>query len=259
MALARLAVLWHCRPDRPYAASRPGFRSTRSRPDFSKFALAGFKRMFGVEGWMNLLKGLAKMIMSACDLDQLWPERGGRKPFSKPIDGAVLSDMSRLLFKCEACCRLGVIVASIILARMASWRATDVQAGDQEEYRQNEAIPPSGQIRQLRHERAQETHDGGSAHRHGGDHDPTHFAVALKYESGKMMRRSASPGVDAWRCAFAPWRRERCAVVENAPLARALHAATEIAIRCRPNTSRRWPGFIGYVMRLQGKLPARSN
>ncbi|HWU56501.1 MAG TPA: EscU/YscU/HrcU family type III secretion system export apparatus switch protein, partial [Rhizomicrobium sp.] len=44
--------------------SRPSFSFDKIAPDFSKVSpMAGFKRLFGVEGWMNLLKGLAKMAV----------------------------------------------------------------------------------------------------------------------------------------------------------------------------------------------------
>src|ERR1700744_6462567 len=39
--------------------NRPGFAPSRLMPDFSKVSpLSGFKRLFGLDGWMNLLKGL---------------------------------------------------------------------------------------------------------------------------------------------------------------------------------------------------------
>jgi len=81
--------------------SRPGISFDKIVPDFSKVSpLAGFKRMFGVEGWMNLLKGLAKMIIVGLAIwTQLWPERGGLEAILNQSTAAVLGDMSRLLFK----------------------------------------------------------------------------------------------------------------------------------------------------------------
>ena len=44
--------------------SRPGFVTARLMPDFSRVSpLAGFKRLFGMDGWLNILKGLAKMAI----------------------------------------------------------------------------------------------------------------------------------------------------------------------------------------------------
>src|SRR5258708_1851351 len=42
--------------------SRPTISFDKITIDFSKISpMAGFKRLFGAEGWMNLIKGLAKM------------------------------------------------------------------------------------------------------------------------------------------------------------------------------------------------------
>ncbi len=57
---------------------RPVLNFDRLAPDFSKVSpMAGFKRMFGIEGWMNLVKGLLKIaIVGIAIWTQLWPERG---------------------------------------------------------------------------------------------------------------------------------------------------------------------------------------
>jgi flagellar biosynthetic protein FlhB len=70
-------------------------------PDFSKLSpMAGFKRLFGFEGWMNLLKGLAKMAVVAMAIwTQLWPERGMLEGILTESAVSVVGDMSHLLFK----------------------------------------------------------------------------------------------------------------------------------------------------------------
>ena len=58
--------------------SRPSFVPDKIKPDFSKLSIpAGLARMFGPEGWTNLLKGLLKIaIVGMAIWTQLWPERG---------------------------------------------------------------------------------------------------------------------------------------------------------------------------------------
>ncbi len=58
--------------------SRPSLNPDKLKPDFSKLSIpAGLKRMFGPEGWINLLKGLIKIaIVGMAIWTQLWPERG---------------------------------------------------------------------------------------------------------------------------------------------------------------------------------------
>jgi flagellar biosynthetic protein FlhB len=64
--------------------SLPSFSFDKIAPDFSKVSpLAGFKRLFGAEGWMNLLKGLAKIaVVGVAIWTQLWPSGGSWKPCS---------------------------------------------------------------------------------------------------------------------------------------------------------------------------------
>src|ERR1044071_7689405 len=84
-----------------FLQSRPTIAFDKIVPDFSKVSpLAGFKRLFGAESWMNLLKGLAKIaIVGIAIWTQLWPERGFLEAILNQSTAAVVGDMSRLLFK----------------------------------------------------------------------------------------------------------------------------------------------------------------
>ena len=79
--------------------SRPGFSLDKIVPDFSKVSpMAGFKRLFGAEGWMNLVKGLAKMaVVGVAIWTQLWPERGGLESILNQSTTAVMAT-------CPTCC-----------------------------------------------------------------------------------------------------------------------------------------------------------
>jgi flagellar biosynthetic protein FlhB len=81
--------------------ARPGFTPSKLIPNLSKLSpLAGFKRMFGLEGWLNLAKGLAKIaIVGMAIWTQLWPERGTLEAIMVQSPAAVVGDMSHLLFK----------------------------------------------------------------------------------------------------------------------------------------------------------------
>ena len=64
LVLGRLSRDDGRRAGRPSLQHRPVFTFDRIKPDFSKLSpLTGFKRMFGVEGWINLLKGLLKIAV----------------------------------------------------------------------------------------------------------------------------------------------------------------------------------------------------
>ena len=248
--------------------SRPGFSFDKIVPDFSKVSpLAGFKRMFGVEGWMNLLKGLAKIaVVGVAIWTQLWPERGGLEAILSQSTAAVIGDMSHLLFKVlmASLSALGVIAGLDYFWQRMRFMARNRMSKQEikEEYRQNEGDPAiKAKIRQLRHERSRKRMMAAVPQATVVIMNPTHFAVALKYESGKMAAPvCVAKGVDALALRIRAVAEDNdVPVVENPPLARALHAAVEVDDPVPPEHFKAVAQVIGYVMRLQGKLPARAN
>jgi len=248
--------------------SRPSLSFDKIIPDFSKVSpIAGFKRMFGPEGWMNLVKGLAKIaIVGVAIWTQLWPERGGLEAILNQTAGMVISDMMHLLFK--------VLMASLsALAAIAGadyfWQRMRFLSRNRmskqeikEEYRQNEGDPTiKAKIRQLRHERSRKRMMAAVPTATVVIMNPTHFAVALRYESGKTAAPiCVAKGVDALALRIRAVAEENdVPVVENPPLARALHAAIEIDEPVPAEHFKAVAQVIGYVMRLQGKLPARAS
>jgi len=248
--------------------SRPTIAFDKIVPDFSKVSpLAGFKRLFGAEGWMNLLKGLAKIaIVGIAIWTQLWPERGFLEAMLNQSTAAVVGDMSRLLFKVlmASLAALAVIAGFDYFWQRMRWLSRNRMSKQEikEEYRQNEGDPAiKAKIRQLRHERSRKRMMAAVPQATVVIMNPTHFAVALKYESGKMAAPvCVAKGVDALALRIRAVAEENdVPVVENPPLARALHAAVEIDDPVPPEHFKAVAQVIGYVMRLQGKLPARTN
>lgn len=86
--------------------------------------------------------------------------------------------------------------------------------------------------------------------------NPTHFAVALQYDVEKM----AAPVVVAKGVDFLAKRMRQVAeahevpIIENPPLARALHAAVEVDQEIPAEHYKAVAEVIGYVMRLKGKV-----
>ncbi len=71
--------------------------------------------------------------------------------------------------------------------------------------------------------------------------NPTHYAVALRYEAGMPAPICVAKGVDALALRIREVAKAHdVAIVENPPLARALHATVEIDGRFRPSITRRW-------------------
>ena len=247
---------------------RPSFNVDRLAPDLSKLSpLAGFKRMFGLEGWVNLLKGLIKIvIVGAAIWTQLWPERGHLEAILSQSTAQVVGDMAHLLFKVliTALSALGVIAGADYFFQRMQWLKRNRMSKQEikEEYRQNEGDPTiKAKIRQLRHERARKRMMAAVPTATVVIMNPTHFAVALRYESGKTAAPiCVAKGVDALALRIRAVAEENdVPVVENPPLARALHAAIEIDEPVPAEHFKAVAQVIGYVMRLQGKLPARAS
>lgn len=248
--------------------SRPSFSLDKIAPDFSKVSpLAGFKRLFGAEGWMNLLKGLAKIaVVGVAIWTQLWPERGALESILNQSTVAVLGDMLRLLFKVlmASLVSLGLIAGLDYFWQRMRWLSRNRMSKQEikEEYRQNEGDPTvKAKIRQLRHERARKRMMAAVPSATVVIMNPTHYAVALKYESGKMAAPvCVAKGIDALALRIRAVAEENdVPVVENPPLARALHAVVEVDDPIPPEHFKAVAQVIGYVMRLQGKLPARAS
>ena len=88
--------------------------------------------------------------------------------------------------------------------------------------------------------------------------NPTHFAVALKYERGMNAPVCVAKGMDAIALKIREVAEEHdVPIVENPPLARALHGTVEIDQEIPPEHYKAVAEVIGYVMRLN-RAVARS-
>ena len=244
---------------------RPAFTFERIKPDLSKLSLlSGLKRMFGIDGFANLFKGLSKIaIVSAAVWTQLWPERGSLGAILQQSPAAIAGDMTHLLFKVliAALAAMAVIAgADYLLQRFQFLKRNRMSKHEiKEEFRQTEGDPMiKARIRQIRQERARRRMIAAVPEATVVVANPTHFAVALKYESGKMAAPiCAAKGVDALALRIREVAEKHgVPVVENPPLARALHAAVDLDEAIPPEHYKAVAQVIGYVMRLTGKLRA---
>jgi flagellar biosynthetic protein FlhB len=245
--------------------SRPGFTPSKLAPDFSKVSpAAGFQRLFGLDGWMNLVKGLAKMaIVGIAVWTQLWPARGMLSLILTQSPGGVIADMGYLLFKVlmAALAALAVIAgADYFLQRMQFMKRNRMSKQEiKEEYRQNEGDPHvKAKIRQLRQERSRKRMMARVPEATVVLMNPTHYAVALQYTQGDMAAPiCVAKGVDALALRIRAVAEDNdVPVVENPPLARALHASVEIDEPVPPEHYKAVAQVIGYVFRLHGKIKA---
>ena len=88
--------------------------------------------------------------------------------------------------------------------------------------------------------------------------NPTHFAVALEYERGMDAPVCVAKGVDALALKIREVAdKHSVPLVENPPLARALHATVEIDQQIPPEHYKAVAEVIGYVVRLRRMVSAR--
>jgi flagellar biosynthetic protein FlhB len=246
--------------------SRPSFTPSRLVPDFAKISpMAGFGRLFGLEGWMNLLKGMMKIaIVSVALWTQLWPERTMLESILSQSAIGVIADMGHLLSRImiAALSALFVIAALDYFLQYTRFIKRNKMSKQEikEEYRQNEGDPAiKAKVRQIRQERAKKRMMARVPTATVVIMNPTHYAVALQYESGKTQAPiCVAKGIDALALRIREVAEENdVPVVENPPLARALHASVEIDEAVPPEHYKAVAQVIGYVMRLNGKLARR--
>jgi len=242
---------------------RPVFTFERIKPDLSKLSLtAGLKRMFGMDGLANLAKGLIKIAIVATAIwTQVWPERAALESVLSQSPQGVAGDMSHLLFKVliAALAALAAIAAGdYFLQRFRFLQRNRMSKQEiKEEFRQTEGDPAvKAKIRQIRQERSRRRMMAAVPEATVLITNPTHFAVALKYESGKMSAPvCVAKGVDALALRIRKVAEEHdVPIVENPPLARALHATVEVDQAIPPEHYKAVAQVIGYVMRLSGRM-----
>jgi flagellar biosynthesis protein FlhB len=230
------------------------------RPALSKISpAAGLKRLFSRQALVNFAKGLAKLtliggIMAAL----LWPERG-RLDALVDTDPAGTLGLTRTL----SLSTLGVVVAvlAVIAALDYLWQYRQWYERQKmslrelkEEFKQTEGDPAiKAKIRQLRQTRARKRMMAQVPKASVVITNPMHFAVALQYERGMNAPVCLAKGADAVALRIRAVAEEaRVPIVENPPLARALHATVELDQEIPPEHYKAVAEVISYVMRLSG-------
>ena len=226
-------------------------------PKLSKISpVAGFKRLFSLSSLVNFAKGLVKLlIVGTVIVATLWPDRG-RLFDLLTADPALLMPVTReLALKMFGASVVAfAIVAALDFAyQRHRWHEKQRMSIKElrDEYKQMEGDPAvRAKLRQIRMERARRRMMNEVPDATVVIANPTHFAVALKYETGMNAPRCVAKGTDLVALRIRTIAEEaRVPVVENPPLARALHAAVEIDQEIPSEHYRAVAEVIGYVMR----------
>ena len=235
------------------------------KPKFSKISpAAGAKRIFGKQAAANFGKGLFKVIALGVVMTAiLWPERHRLEAFVRFDPAAILGVTTGLTLHL-----LGAVVAMLAVVAIADYffqyrqwfeRQKMSLQEMKEEFKQSEGDPHvKGRIRQLRHARMKKRMMAAVPKASVIITNPTHYAVALSYERGMSAPVCVAKGVDTIALKIREIAKAHdIPIVENVPLARALHATVEIDDEIPVEHYHAVAEIIGYVMGLKRGLSGR--
>ena len=235
------------------------------KPKLSKISpLAGAKRVFGKQAAANFAKGIFKVAaLGAVMTAILWPERHRLDAMVRFDPAAILSVTTTLTLQL-----LGAVVALLALVAIADYffqyrqwfeRQKMSLREMKEEFKQSEGDPHiKGRIRQLRHARMKKRMMAAVPKASVIITNPTHYAVALSYDRGMSAPVCVAKGVDTIALKIREVAKAHdIPIVENVPLARALHATVEIDDEIPVEHYHAVAEIIGYVMGLKRGLSGR--
>ncbi len=228
-------------------------------PKLSKISpMTGLKRLFSKQALANFAKGMVKLILVGTVLTALmWPERGRLMALIGTDVEAVLPLTLTLALKQigAVVAILAVVAAADYLFQYRTWYERQKMSLRElkDEFKQSEGDPTiKGKMRQVRQTRMRKRMMANVPKAAVVITNPTHYSVALQYERGMDAPVCVAKGVDAVALRIRELAEEhRIPLVENPPLARALHATVEVDQAIPPEHYKAVAEVIGYVMRLR--------
>jgi flagellar biosynthetic protein FlhB len=236
------------------------------QPKLEKISLSkGLKRMFSMRSLMEFTKSILKLaIVTSVAIVLLVPEFEGIESKVGLEANFLLDNLYALVLRLL----VGVLAVMTVVALidylyqrfefMKQMRMTKQELKD--EYKQTEGDPMvKSRLRQIRMERARRRMMAAVPDADVVITNPTHFAVALKYDADEMEApQLVAKGADNLAHRMRELAEENdVPVVENPPLARALYSGVEIDQEVPPEHYKAVAEIIGYVFGLKGKaMPA---
>jgi flagellar biosynthetic protein FlhB len=228
-------------------------------PKLSKLSpLAGLQRQFSKQAIANFGKGLVKIVIVGAVLASLmWPERQHMEALVHSDPATLLPYVFSITLKLmgTVVAMLAVIAAADYLFQYRQWYEKQKMSLRElkEEFKQSEGDPTiKGKLKQMRQARMRKRMMAAVPKASVIITNPTHFAVALQYERGMAAPICVAKGVDALALKIREIATEhRIPIVENPPLARALHATVQIDQVIPAEHYKAVAEVIGYVMRLR--------
>jgi flagellar biosynthetic protein FlhB len=215
----------------------PLWTMEKIKPDLNKLSPAkGLSRMFGAQGWMNLLKAALKIIAVGGAMVYAIMPSAAQLTQAGALDVGALLGLAQTLagrMFIAALIAIGVIAGlDYVWQRMSFMNRMKMSRRDiRDEAKQSEGDPQiKAKLRMIRMKRAQKRMMAAVPKATVIINNPTHYSVALRYEQDKDAAPvCVAKGVDEVALRIREIARENdVPMIENVPLARALYASVEI-------------------------------
>lgn len=224
--------------------------------------LKGFQQLVSAQGAVNLLKGLLKMaivggisystLRGALESGDLLRTMRMPLPTALSVVGGVLWTLGLRV----SMTLLILAVADFGWQKYQHEKQLKMSASEiKEEMKSSEGDPQvKGRIRRLQREMARRRMMQDVPKADVVITNPTHYAVALQYESGAAAPKVLAKGQDEVAAKIREIAREnRIPLVENKPLARTLHATVEIGQYIPPDLYEAVAQVLAFVFRTYGR------
>ena len=253
VVLSSCAILANLIQHRPLLSTEPLI------PKFSKISpLAGAKRLFSTESLVNFGKGLLKIgVVGTVVVMVVWPERDRLDTMMTADPLMILADFQEIgikIFTAVLAIVTVIAFADYLYVRQKWWKKLMMTVQEtRDEYKQMEGDPHiKGKLRQLRQERSRKRMMAAVPDATVVITNPTHFAVALKYDKAMKAPKCVAKGADAVAFRIRELAKEHdVPIVENPPLARALFATVEVDETIPNEHFKAVAEVIGFVLRLK--------
>lgn len=229
-------------------------------PKLSKISpLAGLKRMFSMQNFVEILKSVIKIIIVGSMVTFLvWPERDRLEQMMTRDPSQVADVIYIMVLRILG----GVVAIMAVIAgldfmfqkfqHLKKMRMTKQEVKD--ELKQTDGDPHvKARLRQIRQERARTRMMAAVPDADVVVTNPTHYAIALKYDHEKMeVPMVVAKGADHIAVKIREVAEENnIPILENPPLARALFATVEVDEEIQEDHYKAVAEVVGYIMRIK--------
>ena len=243
------------------------FSGESLKPKLEKISpLAGFKRIYGMKALVEFLKNTLKIIIvGLIGVWIAWPHQHELMSVLGMPKSAMLAYTQTIAVKILLAVLILLFLLSIAdylyqrFVFLKQMRMTRQEVKD--EYRQQEGDPHIKQkLRAIRREKARRRMMQNVPKADVVITNPTHYAVALQYDQLRMPAPIVlAKGADEVAARIRELAtKSKVPIVRNPPLARILYDTTEIEEEIPVEHYQAVAKVIGYVYKMQGKVPKQG-